>query len=709
MQARTESPVIGATVQGAMHKAKRKVQSEELLMASKWRHELGLTDHQMKIVKGDLTAHILMREQQTRGTLQLCTTPAESAHVLDTLDEPLRHIRSTHLEFLHADKKFNTNPILPYPPRILGSTFTDFFTATGHKRVKCQAAVHEVPLFENIRRVLSYPAVQQDLARHHDRPPNAISDVSDGVLWKKHELNSLFPIYLGLYNDAVEYVNAIGAFRSVKKIIHWYVTILNLSPAVRNDAKHMILAASCFEKTQKCHGVDTVVSGVRYDAPWNHDSDLGSFKKVGGVTPRHWIKDSSIGSFFRESYAPVHSFPELNQAHESTGLGVEPRPVVLLLNTGDRLAVHAALRCKESFSPLVHRVCHCCDCPGNGVHHVQDFLHNSVVPTGRAPFKLRSSEDHISNLDHITDLYQSGDASASWQSMFLGLNPGGHMFVGIPGFSQFLIEGSPGDIQHIELEGNVKVHVQLLFRHLVQTRSISHMELNSALKTCVHEGQRVNDVSPEALKEDSSLHWTSGMALTFVIRGHHALQRFIDRARVTNPRFDPLIWQCWLMHAHYVCMLLLDSYTEPEIRQLNDAILGHHTLFKQLHADSVGPKFHFVLHLPRDIVYCGPGKHHWCMRAEAKHQVFKRMINRVNFKNILQTLTETHQRLTAYSQHVAQKTTHNGGVAGFQQELVEQLQQDSLSEVLEVGDNTELGRHLFGQTDERQIEAAVRP
>jgi len=97
------------------------------------------------------------------------------------------------------------------------------------------------------------------------------------------------------------------------------------------------------------------------------------------------------------------------------------------------------------------------------------------------------------------------------------------------------------------------------------------------------------------------------------------------------------------------------------------------------------------------------------MRAEAKHQVFKRMINRVNFKNILQTLTETHQRLTAYSQHVAQKATSNGGVAEFQQELLEQLQQDSMSEVLEVGDNTELGRHLFGQTDERQIEAALQP
>ena len=223
-----------------------------------------------------------------------------------------------------------------------------FFTGEGRKRYIREAAVHEVPLLAAIRQVLDFPAVQADLAQERPVCPSFIRDISDGALWSSHPKSHLNPIRLGIYNDAVEYVEAIGAFRSVKKVIHWYITILNLSPAVRNDANHMILGASCFEKTQKKYGVDVVVSGVKFHLPWcmkpieearGHIADHHFLSATGGrdgITHHKglWVKDTSIGSFARESYDAVHAFPELAMAHPSTHLGPEPRPVVFQIQTG---------------------------------------------------------------------------------------------------------------------------------------------------------------------------------------------------------------------------------------------------------------------------------------------------------------------------------------------------------------------------------------
>ena len=51
--------------------------------------------------------------------------------------------------------------------------------------------------------------------------------VSDSLVWITHPQGHLHPFRLGLYNDAIEYVDAIGAFRLVKEVVHWYVTILS--------------------------------------------------------------------------------------------------------------------------------------------------------------------------------------------------------------------------------------------------------------------------------------------------------------------------------------------------------------------------------------------------------------------------------------------------------------------------------------------------
>ncbi|CAF4841790.1 unnamed protein product, partial [Rotaria sp. Silwood2] len=56
------------------------------------------------------------------------------------------------------------------------------------------------------------------------------------------------------------------------------------------------------------------------------------------------------------------------------------------------------------------------------------------------------------------------------------------------------------------------------------------------------------------------------------------------------------------------------------------------------------PKVHFISHYAKQIEMYGPSIRHWCMRFEAKHQMFKQLaVKSNNFKNILYTLSKRHQ------------------------------------------------------------------
>ena len=336
---------------------------------------------------------------------------------------------SSHLEHAVADKKFD--PVKPVK-RELGSSEMEFQTASGCKSLKQAEDVIDIPILQQIQQILCFPEVQEDLAKQRPEPkPGQYADVSDGLLWKRHELGSKNPVRLSLYNDALEYCEAIGAFRSKKKAEHFYLTILNLSPEIRMKSNYMILASSCFATTMKKHGVATIVSGKKVKC--------SSSEVHGGVNYRQWQQGSDLGSFFRNAWLGNCVFDFGRHVHESTKLGPQPRPVILQQSTGDRLAVHAALRCKEGVGPATKRICHQCTCGGHEMHEVQDFLAEV-----QSPFSLRSSAKHNHNLNEVNTKRACNDPSWKETSMFYGVNDGDHMYAGIPGFRDILVEGTPG-------------------------------------------------------------------------------------------------------------------------------------------------------------------------------------------------------------------------------------------------------------------------
>ncbi|KAM7426608.1 hypothetical protein ABFA07_022132 [Porites harrisoni] len=73
------------------------------------------------------------------------------------------------------------------------------------------------------------------------------------------------------------------------------------------------------------------------------------------------------------------------------------------------------------------------------------------------------------------------------------------------------------------------------------------------------------------------------------------------------------------------------------------------TGFSELYDRRMIPKQHYMVHYPRQIVRRGPLVRNWAMRFEAKHNYFKKLVERINnFKNISYSLARRHQALQAY-------------------------------------------------------------
>ena len=101
------------------------IDHSELMMVSRWRHELGLTDSQMVRIKEDLTVTMELRRGHVSYLLEQCRNAHEQHHVVSMVQAPLNHISTTYKEMKAADHLFK--PVMPYPPRVLGSVSTTFF------------------------------------------------------------------------------------------------------------------------------------------------------------------------------------------------------------------------------------------------------------------------------------------------------------------------------------------------------------------------------------------------------------------------------------------------------------------------------------------------------------------------------------------------------------------------------------------------------
>ena len=104
------------------------------------------------------------------------------------------------------------------------------------------------------------------------------------------------------------------------------------------------------------------------------------------------------------------------------------------------------------------------------------------------------------------------------------------------------------------------------------------------------------------------------------------------------------------MELKYIVELAMShTFTDNTIQCMACKILDHKQLLQEVFPNlRLRPKHHYIEHYPCLIMCFGPLVHLWTMRCEGKHKVFKKIVcDSHNYKNVLKTLAERHQNMTA--------------------------------------------------------------
>ncbi|CAG2215378.1 unnamed protein product [Mytilus edulis] len=103
-------------------------------------------------------------------------------------------------------------------------------------------------------------------------------------------------------------------------------------------------------------------------------------------------------------------------------------------------------------------------------------------------------------------------------------------------------------------------------------------------------------------------------------------------------------WNNFLRLIQITVLVISPIASDDTVNSLTQLIYEHNLNFKELYPDvDFTPKLHFMTHFPDQIKKFGPGRNHWCVRFEAKHNLFKSRKWK-NFRAIEKSTAFFHQR-----------------------------------------------------------------
>lgn len=192
----------------------------------------------------------------------------------------------------------------------------------------------------------------------------------------------------------------------------------------------------------------------------------------------------------------------------------------------------------------------------------------------------------------------------------------------------------PQDIMHVLFEGVLAKEILLLLTYCCNEKFFSLACLNQSISSFdygYHEiaNKSSNIESLDRVTLRASQWWCLGRHLPLII------SQYIPE--------DDDKWACFLTLLSIMSILTSFSISPDDCALLSTLIEDHHIHFKAAYPDvHLTPKFHYLVHLPQQILRFGPPRAVWCMRFEGKNGDFKDRIGN-NFKNIPFSMAYNHQ------------------------------------------------------------------
>ena len=499
--------------------------------------------------------------------------------------------------------------------------------------------VWDVPLEESLQRELYYnPSFSEYFVDWGDcpaSPPGVYRSARNGSAAHNHptlgntDWDGPPRLAFGAYTDDVEVCNPIGSARCKHKVALHYAVLLNAPPHISSKLDLIFLVSVTLRKSQDAAGVAEVVSG---------DGSCEPAMPGGG--------SSSFGASLRRLHAGI-TFAVPNAV--GGGYSSVLYQGWLLLVCADTLAAAELIGFKKGFSKDVKGICWQCDAPGGKALRCT----NSFVG-GHSHFQERTTETYRKQRLHSRSLpirKQRGRTkemrkacshssatcvcSQAEYNQAVGVCTFQHSYRKVPYF--LAVEYVPRDPMHVEMEGNLKVHLYAFLYTCIARGWLTRTKLNAAIRAYQWPGGSYIPEIPHATltgtagrlpKKGGSIPFNSGPMMSFVTQSLTLLRPILSKAGLASKE-----WQAWVAHTEYFVAMMKSEFTDASIALLDEMIQKAQTLFIQLYPHLWKPKNHFAQHIPADIKRFGPPRTYWCMRFEAKNQEHKRAAKTGNWRD----------------------------------------------------------------------------
>jgi hypothetical protein len=291
---------------------------------------------------------------------------------------------------------------------------------------------------------------------------------------------------------------------------------------------------------------------------------------------------------------------------------------------GDNLNSHLIGGFNASFSPNVLRPCRYCLISNEELQKC-DFSDD-------LPMRTKSNYDEQTS-EIAADSSKCTHYGIRFRSVFIS-------------GSYHVVDGLPPDIMHDLLEGVVPFEMALVLRNLIENNCFSLEQLNCIISKWnygqldkANKPVPLSDPLGDTIKQNAGRMWSLLRLLPLMVGP------MVEQASSCYK-----FWCFFLELKTIVELVFAPRLAIGHVQHLKSMIQDHIANFMELFPNKkLKPKHHFLLHYAHAFLTYGPLRSCWCMRFEAKHSYFTRLMTIVNnYKNACSTLAERHQMKLAY-------------------------------------------------------------
>jgi len=443
-----------------------------------------------------------------------------------------------------------------------------------------------VPFIDQLTALLSMPEVQSVLGTKSNHSEFCV-EVCEAFFAQQHHLqNSSSCLKFCIYTDEFEIVNPIGSHRKKHKITAFYWTLLNIPAEFRSRLSAIQLLA--LAKT--CH----VKKYLNSTEKLLHDFKSAlALLKSGMVIEIAGGQPTVFNGYLMYALADTPAAQLLGGFKEGVGKANSP--------------------------------CRSCD--------IKRSEMASVATASRC--SLRNLQEHEERVKFLHEL--NSKAKKYWSKQWGIVGPS--VLGDVDGFevTRCILQ----DPMHVILEGVAKSELQRMLKIFIVERKYFSLEfLNQKIRYFDYADCQMAD-KPEVI-ERKNLECNTVFPQT--AGSMKVLLSNLPFMIADEIPADDEHWNTFLLllQIMILCFTPVISADTPSV--LECVVARHNTQFVSLYSESAfTPKMHYLLHLPDQMRWFGPLRHHSCMRFESKNGFFK-LKRWFNFRNIPLSLSNYHQK-----------------------------------------------------------------